>query len=63
MNGKRIIGPKTVAFSPHAGWADERSWGGAGGTYFWLDPKEGKRAPYRGVLKDMIYSALTSVTR
>lgn len=50
------------------------NWGGAGGTYFWLDPKEdmfvvfmmqspSKRAPYRGVLKDMIYSALTSVTR
>ena len=110
LNGKRIIGPKTVAYmgadhlagvitpgplylpgpgfsfglgfavrkesgvSPYAGSAGELNWGGAGGTYFWLDPKEdmfvvfmmqspSKRVPYRGVLKDMIYAALTSVTR
>ena len=110
LNGKRIIGPKTVAYmgadhlagvitpgplylpgagfsfglgfavrkedgvSPFAGSKGELNWGGAGGTYFWLDPKEdmfvvymmqspSKRGPYRGLLKDMIYSALTSVTR
>jgi CubicO group peptidase (beta-lactamase class C family) len=110
LNGKRILGPKTVAYmgsdhlagvitpgplylpgpgfsfglgfavrtqngvSPIAGSAGEMNWGGAGGTAFWLDPKEdmfvvfmmqspSKRGPYRAVLKDMIYSSLTSVTR
>ena len=106
LNGKRILGPKTVAYmgadhmgtvitpgplylpgpgfgfglgfavrthagvSPYAGSAGELNWGGAGGTYFWIDPKEDmfvvfmmqspkQRAPYRGVLKDMIYAAVT----
>ena len=105
LNGKRIIGPKTVAYmtsdhlgsvvapgpvylpgpgfsfglgfavrkeagvSPYAGSAGELNWGGAGGTYFWIDPKEdlfvvfmmqspSKRLAYRGLLKDMMYSAL-----
>ena len=76
LNGKRILGPKTVAYmgsdhlagvitpgplylpgpgvsfglgfavrtqngvSPVAGSAGEMSWGGAGGTAFWVDPKE-----------------------
>jgi CubicO group peptidase (beta-lactamase class C family) len=43
--------------------------GGAGGTYFWVDPKENlfvvfmmqspkQRVPYRGLLKDMVYAAI-----
>ena len=106
LDGKRILGPKTVAFmtsdrlgsaiattpfylpgpgfgfglgfavrtaagvSPYAGSVGEYSWGGAGGTYFWVDPKEDlfvvfmmqspkQRVPYRGLLKDMIYAAIT----
>jgi CubicO group peptidase (beta-lactamase class C family) len=107
LNGKRILGPKTVAYmgadhmgtviapgpiylpgagfafglgfavrthagvSPYAGSAGELNWGGAGGTYFWIDPKEEmfvifmmqspkQRVPYRGVLKDMVYAAITT---
>jgi CubicO group peptidase (beta-lactamase class C family) len=56
--------------SPVAGSVGEYNWGGAGGTYFWVDPKEDlfvvfmmqspkQRAPYRGLLKDMIYAAIT----
>jgi CubicO group peptidase (beta-lactamase class C family) len=56
--------------SPYAGSVGEFNWGGAGGTYFWVDPKEDlfvvfmmqspkQRVPYRGVLKDMIYAAIT----
>ena len=26
--------------SPYAGSVGELNWGGAGGTYFWVDPKE-----------------------
>jgi CubicO group peptidase (beta-lactamase class C family) len=106
LDGKRILGPKTVAYmgadhmatvitqgplylpgpgfafglgfavrtqagvSPYAGSAGELNWGGAGGTYFWIDPKEDmfvvfmmqspkQRVPYRGVLKDMVYAAVT----
>jgi CubicO group peptidase (beta-lactamase class C family) len=106
LDGKRILGPKTVAYmgadhmgnvitpgplylpgpgfafglgfavrthagvSPFAGSAGEMNWGGAGGTYFWIDPKEDlfvvfmmqspkQRVPYRGVLKDMVYAAVT----
>ena len=47
----------------------EYNWGGAGGTAFWVDPKEdmlvvymmqspSKRAHYRAVLRDMIYASL-----
>jgi CubicO group peptidase (beta-lactamase class C family) len=110
LNGKRIVGPKTVAYmaadhlggvitpgplylpgpgfsfglgfavrkeaglSPYPGSSGELNWGGAGGTYFWVDPKEdmfvvymmqspSKRVPYRGILKDMIYSAVTHPKR
>jgi CubicO group peptidase (beta-lactamase class C family) len=105
LDGKRILGPKTVAYmtsdhlgsaitpgplylpgpgfgfglgfavrkdagvSPFAGSVGEFNWGGAGGTYFWVDPKEElfvvymmqspkQRLPYRGLLKDMIYAAI-----
>ena len=77
LDGKRYIGPKTLAFMtadhlgtddrprsaitfpapatrsasasacarmpgmvPTAGTVGEYNWGGAGGTYFWADPKE-----------------------
>ena len=47
----------------------EYYWGGAGGTYFWVDPKEDlfvvfmmqspkQRQHYRPVVRDMIYAAL-----
>ena len=105
LDGKRILGPKTVAFmtsdhlgtvitpgpyylpgpgfgfglgfavrgtpgvSAFPGSVGEYNWGGAGGTYFWVDPKEDmfvvfmmqspkQRAYYRGLLKDMIYAAV-----
>jgi CubicO group peptidase (beta-lactamase class C family) len=56
--------------SPYAGSVGEYNWGGAGGTHFWVDPKEDlfvvfmmqsprQRVPYRGTLKDMIYAAIT----
>jgi CubicO group peptidase (beta-lactamase class C family) len=106
FEGKRILGPKTVAYmtadhlgtaieqgplylpgagfgfglgfavrkdagvSPFAGSVGEYNWGGAGGTYFWVDPKEDMfvvfmmqspkhRVPYRYLLKDMVYAAVT----
>jgi CubicO group peptidase (beta-lactamase class C family) len=105
LDGKRILGPKTVAFmtSDHVGTVvtpgpyylpgpgfgfglgfavrgtpgvsafpgsvGEYNWGGAGGTYFWVDPKEDmfvvfmmqspkQRTYYRALLKDMIYAAV-----
>jgi CubicO group peptidase (beta-lactamase class C family) len=105
LDGKRILGPKTVAFmtSDHLGTVitpgpyylpgpgfgfglgfavrnapgisavpgsvGEYNWGGAGGTYFWVDPKEDmfvvfmmqspkQRVYYRSLLKDMIYAAV-----
>jgi CubicO group peptidase (beta-lactamase class C family) len=62
---------KDVGVSPVAGSVGELNWGGAGGTYFWVDPKEDmfvvfmmqspkQRVPYRFVLKDMVYAAITT---
>ena len=56
-----------VALTP--GSVGDYNWGGAGGTYFWVDPKEkmfvvymmqspSKRAQYRVLLRDMIYAAI-----
>ena len=56
--------------SPLAGSPGDFNWGGAAGTYFWVDPKEkmfviymmqapGKRAPMRIMLRDMVYAAMT----
>jgi CubicO group peptidase (beta-lactamase class C family) len=106
LDGKRILGPKTVAYmtadhldasiapgplylpgpgfgfglgfairraegiSPLPGTTGEFNWGGAGGTYFWVDPREEmfvvfmmqsprQRVYYRALLKDMVYAAVT----
>jgi len=106
LDGKRILGPKTLAYmgadhlgaaiapgplylpgagygfglgfavrkdagvSAFAGTVGELNWGGAGGTYFWVDPKEDmlvvfmmqspkQRVPYRFLLKEMVYAAVT----
>ena len=56
--------------APYAGSAGDYDWGGAGGTYFWVDPKErmfvvymmqspSKRVQYRILLRDMVYAAVT----
>jgi CubicO group peptidase (beta-lactamase class C family) len=55
--------------APYPGSQGDYYWGGAGGTYFWVDPKEkmfvvymmqspSKRAPYRTLLRDMVYAAI-----
>lgn len=49
--------------------AGEYYWGGAGGTYFWVDPRNNmfvvfmmqspkQRGPYRSVLRNMVYAAM-----
>ena len=105
LDGKRYLGPKTVAFMtsdhlgstivpgpyylpgpgytfglgfgvrkeagmvPTAGSVGEYNWGGAGGTYYWADPKENmivvfgmqspkNRVPYRQILRSMVYAAI-----
>jgi len=56
-----------VATSP--GSVGDYNWGGAGGTYFWVDPKENmfvvfamqsprNRVPFRQVLCDLVYAAV-----
>jgi CubicO group peptidase (beta-lactamase class C family) len=56
-----------VALTP--GSVGDYNWGGAGGTYFWVDPKENmfvvfamqsprNRVAFRQVLRDMVYAAL-----
>jgi CubicO group peptidase (beta-lactamase class C family) len=106
LDGKRILGPKTVAYmttdhlsepmqsGPYylpgpgygfgLGFAVRRdlggpsvngsvgdyNWGGAGGTVFWVDPKErmlavlmmqapSQRIRYRAIVRDMVYAAIT----
>jgi len=55
--------------APIAGSLGDYYWGGAGGTYFWIDPKEkmvvvymmqspSKRVAYRALLRDMVYAAI-----
>jgi CubicO group peptidase (beta-lactamase class C family) len=55
--------------APYAGSAGDFFWGGAGGTAFWVDPKEqmfvvymmqapSKRLQYRTLLRDMVYAAI-----
>ena len=61
---------RTDGVSPVPGTAGEFNWGGAGGTYFWVDPREDmfvvfmmqsprQRVYYRALLKDMVYAAVT----
>ena len=65
---------KEAGVSSGIGSAGEYSWGGAGGTYFWADPKENmfvvyamqspkNRVPYRQVLRSMIYAAIDKPAR
>ena len=60
---------KDAGVSPYPGSMGELNWGGAGGTYFWIDPEEDlfvvfmmqspkQRVYYRALLKDMIYAAV-----
>ncbi len=55
--------------SAAAGSVGDYAWGGAGGTYFWVDPAEkmfvvfmmqspSKRAQYRPLLRNMVYAAI-----
>jgi CubicO group peptidase (beta-lactamase class C family) len=55
--------------APYAGSAGDYYWGGAGGTYFWVDPKQEmfvvfmmqspkQRVYYRSLIRDMTYAAL-----
>jgi CubicO group peptidase (beta-lactamase class C family) len=59
-----------AGLAPVAGSLGDYYWGGAGGTYFWVDPKEkmfvvymmqspSKRVQYRATLRDMVYAAIT----
>jgi CubicO group peptidase (beta-lactamase class C family) len=110
LDGKRYLGPKTLAYmtSDHLagvitpgpyylpgpgygfglgfavrketgvglspGSVGDYNWGGAGGTYFWADPKENmfvvyamqsprNRVAFRQVLRDMVYAAIESPAR
>jgi CubicO group peptidase (beta-lactamase class C family) len=110
LDGKRYLGPKTLAYmtSDHlagvitpgpyylpgpgygfglgfavrketgvaltTGSVGDYNWGGAGGTYFWADPKENmfvvyamqsprNRVAFRQVLRDMVYAAVESPAR
>jgi CubicO group peptidase (beta-lactamase class C family) len=58
-----------AGLAPYAGSPGDFHWGGAGGTAFWVDPKErmfvlymmqspSKRAQYRVMLRDMVYAAI-----
>ena len=60
---------RDVGISPVNGSPGEYNWGGAGGTAFWVDPKEqmfvvfmmqspSQRMRYRPLLRDMIYAAI-----
>ncbi len=53
----------------YAGSVGDYYWGGAAGTYFWVDPKEkmyvvfmmqspSKRVPYRALVRNMVYAAI-----
>jgi CubicO group peptidase (beta-lactamase class C family) len=57
--------------APYAGSPGDYYWGGAGGTYFWVDPKEDmavvfmmqspkQRLHYRPIIRDMVYAAIES---
>jgi CubicO group peptidase (beta-lactamase class C family) len=65
---------KDAGVSPLPGTVGEYNWGGAAGTFFWVDPKEDlfviymmqspkQRVPYRALLKDMVYGAVDKAAR
>ena len=60
---------KDTGVSPLPGSPGDYDWGGVGGTYFWVDPKEDlftvfmmqspkERMHYRSVIRDMVYAAM-----
>jgi CubicO group peptidase (beta-lactamase class C family) len=60
---------RTNGESPFITPAGEYNWGGAGGTYFWVDPRSNtyvlfmmqspkQRVPYRSILRNMVYAAM-----
>ncbi|HEX2546284.1 MAG TPA: serine hydrolase domain-containing protein [Ramlibacter sp.] len=55
--------------APYMAPAGEYNWGGAGGTYMWVDPKNNmtvvwmmqsprQRVPYRSIVRNMVYAAM-----
>lgn len=63
---------KDSGIATSAGSVGDYNWGGAGGTYFWVDPQEdllvvfmmqspSQRVHYRLVIRDMVYSALEDI--
>ena len=55
--------------APYVSAVGEYNWGGAGGTYYWADPKNRlatifmmqspkQRVPYRSILRNMVYAAI-----
>src|SRR3989440_1934515 len=65
---------KEAGVSSSPGSIGDYNWGGAGGTYFWVDPKENmfvvyamqsprNRTAFRLVLRDMVYAAIDKPTR
>ena len=65
---------KDAGVSPFPGSVAEYNWGGAAGTYFWVDPKEDlfvvymmqspkQRVAVRALLKNMIYGAVEKAAR
>ncbi len=80
--GEELLGVKGYTFglgfavrredglAPVPGRAGEVTWGGAAGTYFWIDPQEelvgilmtqagGARAYYRKLFRQLVYAAIT----
>jgi len=60
---------KDTGLAGQAGSVGEYGWAGAGGTYFWIDPKEqivpvfmsqepNRRQHYRIILRDLVYQSL-----
>ncbi|MCC2635942.1 MAG: hypothetical protein K0S48_3828 [Ramlibacter sp.] len=60
---------KVTGEAPYLAAAGEYNWGGAGGTYMWVDPKNNmfvvfmmqspkQRVPYRSILRNMVYGAM-----
>jgi CubicO group peptidase (beta-lactamase class C family) len=60
---------KEAGVATSEGSVGDYNWGGAGGTYFWVDPKENlivvfgmqsprNRVPFRPILRNLVYSAI-----